>query len=330
MQVEYGGTVLDGLLIQQDIYGRWTAFGDSWPERARYWLPCIDHPGDKATVGWNIIAPSDRSVVTNGTFVKTTILPNLSSRSRALSVWRESKPISTYLMVIAVAPFAEFMPPSSMIARSPIHQAVYVEPEILDFLPGPFKYADDIIDYYSKIIAPFPYEKLAHIQSSTKYGGMENASAIFYADDGFTHRMMGPGVIAHETAHQWFGDAVTEREWSHLWLSEGFATYFEELWTQHMFGDSAFRLEMITIREEIIRAKVVCERPVIDTLETNLVALLNENSYQKGAWVLHMLRSLVGDSTFFSSIRSYCATYQHSTAVTDDLEKQFEKISHRD
>src|SRR5207247_1429547 len=84
---------------------------------------------------------------------------------------------------------------------------------------------------------PFPYEKLAHLESSTRFGGMENATAIFYADQPFRKRTMTDGVVAHETAHQWFGDAVTETEWSHLWLSEGFATYFAALWTRQSAGD---------------------------------------------------------------------------------------------
>ena len=128
-----------------------------------------------------------------------------------------------------------------------------------------------------------------------------------------------PATIAHETAHQWFGDAVTEREWSHLWLSEGFATYFEALWTEHAFGDSAFRAEMAATRAEILGDRVVATRPVIDSAQTDLMQLLNANSYQKGGWTLHMLRTLVGDSAFFRGIRDYYAAHRDGNALTDDL-----------
>ena len=100
-------------------------------------------------------------------------------------------------------------------------RSVYVLPEQRDWMPGPFARAGESSQLFARLVGPFPYEKLAHLQSSTRFGGMENASAIFYADAAFRSIRMSEGLIAHETAHQWFGDAVTEREWAHLWLSEG-------------------------------------------------------------------------------------------------------------
>lgn len=333
--VAYNGVVRDGLTIQQDDRGRWTAFGDNWPERARFWIPCVDRPDDKATVTWNIIAPSDRQVVANGSLVRRIPFDSTSGNNHfSLTVWNESEPISPYLMVVAVAPLTRFDLPSAVRGlggfAEVVEQSVYVEPEFLNYLPGPFKYADDIAAYFSRLIAPFPYEKLAHVQSSTRYGGMENASAIFYPSDDFEKRTLSPAVIAHETAHQWFGDAVTESKWSHLWLSEGFATYFEELWTQYEFGDSAFKVEMSHTRYEILRSGVTRERPIIDTLQTDLMALLDVNSYLKGAWVLHMLRSMLGDSVFFAGIHSYYEKYRNSCALSEDLEREFELQAHED
>ena len=194
-------------------------------------------------------------------------------------------------------------------------------------MPANFKYSPDIMDFFSHLVAPFPYEKLAHLQSSTRFGGMENASAIFYADGGFRKNGTSAGTIAHETAHQWFGDAVTEREWGHLWLSEGFATYFEELWTRHAFGDSAFHAELAETRAQILRDPAVASRPVIDSEQTDLMKLLDANSYQKGGWTLHMLRVLVGDSAFFGGIRDYYAAHVDGNALTDDLMHAIENRS---
>jgi len=203
---------------------------------------------------------------------------------------------------------------------------VYTAPEQRNFSPGPFARAGEMVQLFASLVGPFPYEKLAHLQSSTRFGGMENASAIFYADAGFRRGTMGDGVVAHETAHQWFGDAVTERDWPHLWLSEGFATYFAALWTRAARGDSAFRVQMADIRQTILAdSESVAKRPVIDTIETNLLALLNRNSYEKGGFVLHMLRNEVGERAFFNALRAYYATFKHATATTDDLRAAMER-----
>ncbi|HJU64460.1 MAG TPA: M1 family metallopeptidase, partial [Gemmatimonadaceae bacterium] len=280
--VRYGGEVRDGLIIRTDSVGRWTAFGDNWPNRGRHWIPSVDHPSDKATVSWSVLAPSNRRVVANGELLEETPLLGQrlpTGRSRTLTRWRESKPIPVYLMVIAAAPLAYFDLGRSACGRSEtggcVRQSVYVAPELRDYLPGPFAQAGPIVDYFSELVGPYPYEKLAHLQSSTRFGGMENATAIFYSDQAFRNRNVPVGLIAHEIAHQWFGNAVTGREWAHLWLSEGFATYFAELWTQRAQGDSAFREAMGRIRTQIVESPVTVQRPVVDTAESDYLKLLN-------------------------------------------------------
>jgi aminopeptidase N len=327
--VHYGGAVLDGLIIRRDAAtGRWTAFGDNWPNRARHWIPSIDHPSDKATVTWTVEAPSARTVVANGVLVERSPIVAAPDR-RTRTVWRESKPIATYLMVFGAAEMAMVSLGESAcgLAEQPgcVPQAVYLSPELRDYAPGPFADAGAMVAHFARLVGPYPYEKLAHLQSATRFGGMENATAIFYSDSAFRGRRVGTGLIAHETAHQWFGNAVTEREWAHLWLSEGFATYFAQLWTEHAQGDSAFRAGMRDVRARVVGADVVARRPVIDTAQTDLLALLNANSYQKGGFVLHMLRSVVGDSAFFRAIRSYYAGYAHGTALTADFQRAAEQ-----
>lgn len=335
--VRYDGAPGDGLVFTREGWGvPWVAFGDNWPNRARYWIPSVDHPSDKATVTWTVTAPADRRVVANGVLEEETRLgaPGTAAGARALTRWRESRPIPTYTMVIAVAPLTYYSLGEAACGRAEepgcVPQAAYVDPAVRDFLPGPFERATDIVDYFSALVAPFPYEKLAHLESSTRFGGMENATAIFYADAPYRRRAMGPGVVAHETAHQWFGNSVTEAEWGHLWLSEGFATYFEALWTRHAFGDSAFRAEMAGSRDAVLRSPVTWARPVVDTAQANLMALLNTNSYQKGGWVLHMLRGLLGDSAFVRGVRAYYGAHRHGNALTDDLRRAMEGASGRE
>jgi len=334
VSIDYGGSVIDGLIVRRDSLGRWTYFGDNWPNRARHWIPSIDHPSDKATVTWRVRAPVGRTVVANGKLVSSRPIRDGVGRERVESVWRESRRIPVYLMVIAAAPLEKFELGETDCGLAELQrcvpQAVYTAPEQRGFLPGPFARAGEIVQLFSNLVGPFPYEKLSHLQSSTRFGGMENASAIFYSDAGFRRRSMTDEVVAHETAHQWFGDAVTERDWPHLWLSEGFATYFAALWTRAARGDSAFRVQMAGIRDEVLTDTTsVTKRPVIDTIETNLLALLNRNSYQKGGFVLHMLRGQVGDRAFFDALRGYYARHRHATAVTDDLRIEVERASHQ-
>jgi aminopeptidase N len=330
VRVRYDGVVTDGLIAQRDKQGRWTWFGDNWPDRARQWLPTVDHPSDKATAGFTVRAPSGRTVVSNGTLLG---VQQLIGRDAGLSEtrWRESRPIPTYLMVIGAGPLARTDLANGACVPGAVHrcvpQSVYVMPEHRAWLPGPFAAAPGIVSYFEELVGPFPYEKLAHLQSATRFGGMENASAIFYADHLFTERTLGEGIIAHETAHQWFGDAVTEREWGHLWLSEGFATYFAALWIRRAHGEAAFRKEMSTIREEILADSVVVTRPVLDTAQTNYLALLNANSYQKGGYTLYMLHQRLGDAAFFGGLRDYYVAFRDRNATTDDLRRALERSS---
>lgn len=331
VRVRYEGVVTDGLIVRKDGKGRWTWFGDNWPDRARHWLPTVDHPSDKATVTWHVRMPVGRRVVANGLEVSTKSIPGQPRKVE--SVWRESRPISTYLMVIGAGPLETYDIAESVCHRTDegtcARQSVWVMPENRSWLPGVFTNASGIVSLFEKLVGPFPYEKLAHVQSSTRFGGMENASAIFYDGKLFDSQRMSDGLIAHETAHQWFGDAVTEREWGHVWLSEGFATYFAALWTLSSRGDAAYRAELAGIKKQILAAKVVAERPVIDTAQTDYLALLNANSYQKGGYILYMLHQQMGDSAFFGGIQSYYAKYRNGNAVSDDLRLELEQSSHQ-
>jgi len=158
---------------------------------------------------------------------------------------------------------------------------------------------------------------------------MENAAAIFYAGSLFRPGSPSESLIAHETAHQWFGDAVTEREWPHVWLSEGFATYFAALWTEHAHGDSAFMADRVAMRAQVLKAKITYELPVINEQLDDVSRVLNSNVYQKAGFVLHMLRREIGDSAFFSGIRAYYAAHRHGNAMTSDLQAEFERTAGR-
>lgn len=328
--VRYTGAPADGLIFSSDSGGRWQAFGDNFPNRARFWLPTVDHPSDKATVAWTVRAPSDRRVIGNGDLREET---PLVGTSRTLTRWEMVRPIPTYLMVIGVAPFTVVDLGKSACGMTElfgcVRQSVWASPYVRDYLPGPFALAGDMVRFFARLVGDYPYEKLAHVQSATRYGGMENATAIFYSDQAFKRRSVGEGLIAHEIVHQWFGDAVTESEWPHVWLSEGLATYFSQLWTEHHRGDSAFRAGLLQVRRAAIGGNVAATKAIVDTTLDNLGRVLNSNVYQKAGFTLHMLRREIGDSAFFRGIRSYYAKYRHGNALTSDFQREVEQAAGR-
>jgi aminopeptidase N len=317
--IRYEGIPADGLIISNTKYGHRSFFADNWPNRAHYWIPCNDHLSDKATVDFYVTAPEHYEVISNGKKIEETNLPF----HLKLTHWKEGVPLPTKVMVIGVTDFAV----NYFASVNCIPVSSWVFPEDRDSGFAHFAIAKNILQWYINRIGPYAFEKLANVQSKTIFGGMENASCIFYFENSATSKGI-ESLMAHEIAHQWFGDNVTEMDWPHLWLSEGFATYFTDLYLENKYGVDSLKNILQVQRKQVISFDKKHATPVVDTSESkHLMRLLNANSYQKGAWALHMLRRKLGDSLFWKSIREYYKTYYASNATTSDLEKIFEKVS---
>lgn len=314
-RIRYAGVPWDGLIIRRGADGDRTAFADNWPDRAHRWFPSQDVPSDKATASFRVEAPAGYRVIANGTLGRVDTLPD----HRTIWRYRLDRPVSPYNLVFGLAKFAVTPLGEAGCRLVCVPVSVWTFPADSAFaVTGPFRRARDILDFLQDEIGRFPFAKLAHVESSTRFGGMENASAIFYNDSSYGTRRLTEETVAHETAHQWFGDAVTEADWHHLWLSEGFATYFAALWVAHADGDSAGAADLRRAAEAVYRSPATA-RPIIDTAAHDLMGLLNTNNYQKGAWVLHSLRRLVGDSVFFLGIRRYYDRFRGSTVLSSDF-----------
>ncbi|HKX31007.1 MAG TPA: M1 family aminopeptidase [Blastocatellia bacterium] len=313
--VKYHGRPDDGLIIRKNKFGDPAVFGDNWPDRAHHWFPSIDHPSDKATVEFLITAPTRFETIANGRLVEKTSLQN----GNTLTHWREETPIPTYCMVIGATEFSIINVGTAERDGPDVELFYYLFPKDRDRGLKGYGRTKEMVEFYSALIGPYPYEKLALVQSSTRYGGMENSSNIFLAQNAFDE-----GTNAHEIAHQWFGDSVTESDWHHLWLSEGFATYFGHLFFERADGRDSFRQRMAADKEGYLKAYGSDPRPVYDPSIKDLMKLLNANNYQKGGWVLHMLRHLMGDEKFFAGIRDYYRTHRDRNALTDDLRRVME------
>lgn len=317
--IAYEGIPETGLIISKNKYGDRTFFGDNWPDRAKHWLPTVDHPSDKASVEWVVTAPAHYQVIGNGRLVERTNI----NRELTLTHWRSEVVIPTKVMVIGAARFATQV--TDEIYGIPISAWIYPQDREKGFYD--YGLAVPITDWFINHVGPYPYAKLANVQSKTQFGGMENASNIFYSENSVDGERSAEGLIAHEIAHQWFGNSASEANWHHVWLSEGFATYFTNLYLEQKYGRENLVERLKTQRAEVIAYSKENRVPVVNPAIENYMNLLNTNSYQKGGWVLHMLKEKVGDDVFWKAIRAYYAQYELSNAYTKDLQDVFEKVS---
>lgn len=321
--VAYAGVPADGLIIAQNRHGQRTFFGDNWPNRARHWLPTVDHPSDKALVEWAVTAPAGYQVVANGRLVEETDLGD----GLRLTRWASEAQLAPKIAVLGAAAFA--VEHRGEIDGVPLQSWVYPEDREAGF--HDFARAERALRLFTSLLGEYPFEKLANVQSTTRYGGMENASNIFYDENSVTGTRMNEGLVAHEVAHQWFGNAVTEADWPHLWLSEGFATYLTHVYHEFTYGRDALAAGLARDRDRIAAfAAQQPQRPLVDTTYADPTALLNPNSYQKGGWVLHLLRQRVGDEAFFAGLRAFYERFRGGNAVTDDFRAVMEDVSGQD
>lgn len=339
VEVRYRGVPDDGLILRDNVHGRPSAFVDNWPNRARFWLPSVDHPSDKATARLTVHAPAEWEVVANGRLVgqpyptpPEDAADGPETGPRRTWVYNTEVPHPSYTLVVGAAEMEVTSLGTAACGRAPassradgcIEVTTWLFPESVAAASPSFVRAPEMVDFFADVIGPYPYEKLAHVQSSTRFGGMENSSAIFYDEGALASGRNIEGTVSHEIAHQWFGDSVTPADWAHLWLSEGFATYFGAVFFEYADGEESFRERMGGTAERYLTSPDTL-LPVVNTTATSLFDLLNRNSYQKGGWVLHMLRGVVGDDAFFTAVSEYYDRYRNSVADSEDFQRVMEE-----
>lgn len=308
----YHGTPAAGLFIGKNKYGDRVFFTNNWPNRARNWLAVIDHISVKSPKTISVIAPSHYQVISNGSLKSET---DLSSGFRR-TIWREALPIPTWQFSLGVAPMAV----EHVGSRNEVGFSLWIAPQNKEM--DTRKIAElngSVFDFFSRKIGPYSYEKLAHIEAAGGQGGMELASSIFYYGNF--------DALTHEMAHQWFGNSVTEADWDHVWLSEGFATYFSLLYTEHAEGRDRFMQALRRTGDGAL--KYAINNPSHTIIHKNLdhdsrVLYNAPQIYSGGAMVLHTLRGVVGDSIFWEGIRLYYRRYANKAATTEDFRRAME------
>lgn len=320
VDIRYAGIPAAGLRFLANKHGERSIFSESWPNHAHQWLPVVDHPSDKATAEMVVTAPAHYQVISNGLLVETTDL----SGQRRRTHWRQNQPLPVWLYTVGIAHFAVHH--AAPMGSIPLQSWVFPQER-----EAGWKALEDTarqaVGFFSAHIGPFPYDKLANVEAVALYGGMESATAIFY-DQKLFRGIPLTTIVAHEIAHQWFGDSVTEADWDEVWLSEGFATYLADCFIEHAQGREGFVKRLKAERGLVIEAEASSpDTPILHRNLSDMDKVLNAFVYDKAAWVLHMLRNRVGDEAFWRGLRTYYAEHQHGNATTADFRRAMEAAS---
>ena len=321
-KIKYKGIPERGLVIDTTKYGQRSFVGDNWPNLARHWLPSVDHPYDKASIEFRITAPEHYDVVATGIKKEERNLGN----GYKLTSYTEPAVVATKVATIGVTKFAY----KDLGSVGDIGVSAWVYPENSQEGFDDFQEATKILTYFIDEVGPYSYSKLANMQVKTAWGGLENAGTISYNEKLITGKKEIQGLMAHEIAHQWFGNSATENSWNHVWLSEGFATYFAILYQESVDGNDKRKTELIQDRKEVIEYYQENPSPIVDHSIKDPKKVLNRNSYQKGGWLLNMLRHQLGDEVFWKGIRVYYKTYRDANVMSADFQRVMEQVSGQD
>ncbi|GHO53954.1 M1 family aminopeptidase [Ktedonobacter robiniae] len=298
------------------------------PQYHSYWFPCHDSPNDRATTEFLVTAPSQFITIANGNLLE--VVDNGETKTHH---WLHAVPHAAYLISLVVGDFAVI---KDEYKGKPV--SYYVRKDRANDARLYMGKTPDMMGFFSEYTGvEYPYDNYDQTVVEIYTGAMEHTTATTHSFgllfDQKANLDMAPefvSVTAHELAHQWFGDLVTCRDWPNAWLNEGFATYFEHLWTGHDQGEDYFKWEMLQTRKGYQNEDRRYRRPVVYHKYYNQgFELFDGHIYNKGAWVLHMLRNQLGDSAFRRGIKSYLERNRTREVITADLERALEEATGR-
>lgn len=295
------------------------------PEGARNWFPCIDHPSDKATLNLKAKTPANVLLASNGSLIDSN-----KTNDTIYYSWRSRDPIATYLVNIAAKIDYNLDIENWEDQNIPIRY-YWNNGENQTKLKNIKEVLPKILGYYSKLFGNFPFEKVgfATLNNQFSFGGMENQTIISLCPDCWDE-----SLIAHELAHEWFGNMISPKSWSDIWLNEGFATYCEGLWYEYSLGKNAYKKYIAQQAQRYLNLNV--DMPIYNMswshLTPDIEKLYNGAvEYAKAACVLDMFRNVVGDSLFFKILKSYAAddNLKFKNASTEDFVAKVNGITNK-
>ncbi|GAA5156631.1 MULTISPECIES: M1 family metallopeptidase [Amycolatopsis] len=293
------------------VGGRWGDIGwdeltdgvlvASQPIGAPSWFPCNDHPSDKASYRVSVTTSSAYAVLVTGDLVS-----RRGGASTTTWVYERREPTATYLMSVQIGRYEDLAFPESQrlaVPRSLVPAARY------DFARQP-----EMAALFSRLFGPYPFSEYVVVVTEDELEDPVEAQGMAVFGSNHVDGKRGfERLVAHELAHQWFGNSLTIGDWRHIWLNEGFATYAEWLWSAESGGPSTdalaaqWRKRVASLPEDLVLA---------DPGEANL---FDERVYKRGALALHALRGLVGDAAFFAVLRSWAEEHRHGTVTTEEF-----------
>ncbi|MGB8689383.1 MAG: M1 family metallopeptidase [Microcoleus sp.] len=303
----------------------WTQGED---EDSRFWFPCFDYPGQLATSEIRVQVPRQLFAISNGELINTE-----TDGDDKIYHWSQKQVHPTYLMTLAVGDFAEIedewngKPVNYYVEKSreaDAKRSMGKTPQMIEFFSQAFGY-------------PYPFPKYAQVcVDDFIFGGMENTSTTLLTDrclldERATLDNRGTeSLVAHELAHQWFGDLVVIKHWSHAWIKEGMASYCEVLWTDKEYGkeDAAYYM-LNEARNYLAEDSSRYRRPIVTHVYREAIELYDRHLYEKGACVYHMIRAELGDELFYQAIQTFVQDNAHKTVETIDLLRAIEKATGR-
>ncbi|MBE0566572.1 MAG: hypothetical protein IH621_11470, partial [Krumholzibacteria bacterium] len=297
----------------------------SQPWSAHSWWPCKDLPADKALVSLAVTVPDTLSVMANGTLLGT----DPADPGWRRWAWREAYPIAPYLVSVAISDYVGWDEDCRPAVGGPVPLEFRIFPQ--DSAKAAFDLAPTcaMVEMMADLAGPWPFPGEKYAQAEIIWAGaMEHQTATSFARFLLTGTGYFENFVIHELAHQWFGDSLTPATWADLWLNEGFARYCEALWLERSRGPEAYRQYLQQIGP-LAHPDLFTEQGLLgdpDPILPNLMV------YDKGAWLLHSLRLLLGDRDFFAFLADYATRPElvHGTVTTADAVAAAERASGRD
>lgn len=327
--IRYTAEPVKGLYFRTPKNGYPAAVTQLWtqgePHEARHWFPVYDYPNEKFTSEIVCHVPEGMTVLSNGREVSAK-----AAGERIAHHWKQERPHVAYLITLVAGHLKGIQD-----RHGDIPLTFWTSPDDIGVAKNSFRFTQEMMGFFEQETGvPYPWAQYGQVcVQGFMWGGMENTSMTTLTgntlfDDTTENIYSSDGLVAHELAHQWFGDLVTCKDWSQLWLNEGFATYYDALWHGHHFGEDQLKYEMWNNAKSVLRQKDE-KRGIVFREYNEPVEMFNYLAYPKGSWVLHMLRSQLGPDLYRRCVKTYLERHRFGVVETSDLRKVVEELSGR-